>query len=252
MIIVITIFVFIIGFWIHSIKGKKFNNCKFGFLNKLLNILSSEKHNEYIVNAMLALLSVTLSIAVTYTDYQTKKQEKEQTIEFLENVLCPELNTKATFVTTAMIGMDVDSFINVKIEAEGISDDEISVEIEQPFAPEDMFETMKVYPINPIMSLDIVLNESPYRDTISGFTYSALNDCRMNFSAQKARVDNSDSIEEMVKHLLKMSYDFERAYKIIEIELKYQNNKISKDDVYKEIDELYKELEKNGDSIVIR
>ena len=38
-----------------------------------------------------------------------------------------------------------------------------------------------------------------------------------------------------------MSYHFERAYKIIEIELRYQNHEISEDDVYEEIDRLLNE-----------
>ena len=54
----------------------------------------------------------------------------------------------------------------------------------------------------------------------------------------------------MAEHLSKMSYHFERAYKIIEIELRYQNHEISEDDVYEEIDRLYDELRKSEDSIV--
>lgn len=39
-----------------------------------------------------------------------------------------------------MIGMDIDFFIKVELEAGEIPEDEISVEIEQPFEPEKMFE----------------------------------------------------------------------------------------------------------------
>lgn len=56
----------------------------------------------------------------------------------------------------------------------------------------------------------------------------------------------------MVKYLLKISIDFERAYKIIEIELKYQKNEINEDDVYNEIDNLYDKLRKNKDSVVVK
>ena len=109
---------------------------------------------------------------------------------------------------------------------------------------------MKVYPISPVSSLDMLLMDSPYKYTISRHSYSALIDCRMNFIAQKAAIDNSRSIREMAEHLSKMSYHFERAYKIIEIELRYQNHEISEDDVYEEIDRLYDELRKSEDSIV--
>lgn len=246
----ITIFVFITGILLCGVKIGKFNNCKSKVVKKIVNGLSDSDLNGYLINTLVAFLGVT--VAITFANINTTQQEKKQTIEFLEDVLRTELGIKATFVTTAMIGMDVDSFIKVEIEAEGIPDDEISVEIEQPFDPDDMFETIKIYPINPVVSLDIVLNDSPYKDTISRYSYSALIDCRMNFIAQKARIDNADSIEEMVKHLQKMSIDFDRAYKIIEIELDYQNKKISEDDVHDEIDILYKELEKSGDAFVIR
>lgn len=246
---VITIIVFFIGVLLCCVKAGKFNNCKLKIVKKIVEYLSDSELNGYLINTMVAFLGVT--IAIIFANLNTAQQEKEQTIEFLEDVLCPELGIKATFVTTAMIGMDVDSFIKVEIGAEGIPNDEISVEIEQPFDPEKMFETMKIYPINPVVSLDIVLNDSPYKNTISRYSYSALIDCRMNFIAQKARIDSSDSIEEMVKILSKMSSDFDRAYKIVEIELEYQNKKISEDDVHDEIDKLYDELRENEDSFVI-
>lgn len=246
---VITVIIFIIGVLLCFIKGRKFNNCKSNTLKKILGCFSNDDFNGYLVNTMVAFLGVTVAIA--FANFNTAQQEKKQTINFLNDVVLTELDTKAAFVTTAMIGMDVDSFIKAQIEAEGIPEDEISVEIEQPFDPEDIFETTKVYPLSPVLSLDIVLNDSPYKDTISRYSYSALIDCRMNFIAQKTRIDNSDSIEEMVKHLSKMSVDFNRAYEIIQIELKYQNNEISEDDVYKEIDKLYDKLREYEDSMVI-
>ena len=58
------------------------------------------------------------------------KRKVKEIIVALEDVLCPELGIKAIFVTMAMIGTDVDSFIKVEIGAEGIPNDEISVKIE--------------------------------------------------------------------------------------------------------------------------
>lgn len=247
---VITIIIFIIGVLLCIIKGRKFNNGKSNVLKKILGWFSNDNLNGYLVNTMVAFLGVTVAIA--FANFNMAQQEKKQTTNFLKDVVLTELGTKSAFVTTAMVGMDVDSFLKVEIEAEGISEDEISVEIEQPFEPEEMFETLKVYPISPVLSLDILLTDSPYKYTISRYCYSALIDCRMNFINQQTRIVNSDSIEEMVEHLLNMSIDFERAYEIIQIELKYQNNEISEDDVYKEIDKLYDKLRENEDAIVIR
>lgn len=70
--------------------------------------------------------------------------------------------------------MDIDNHLNVKIETEGVDENEISVEIEQHFKQEEMFETLKVYPISSVMSLDILLTDSPYKYTISKYSYSAL------------------------------------------------------------------------------
>ena len=111
--------------------------------------------------------------------------------------------------------------------------------------------TMKIYPISPVLSLDMLLTDSPYKYTISRYSYSALIDCKMNFVVQKARIDHSGSIQEMAEHLLKMYYDFERAYKVVEIELKYQNGEMNENHVYKEIDKLYDELRENKEAIVV-
>ena len=48
-----------------------------------------------------------------------------------------------------------------------------------------------------------------------------------------------------------MYYDFERAYKVVEIELKYQNGEMNENHVYKEIDKLYDELRENKEAIVV-
>ncbi len=52
-------------------------------------------------------------------------------------------------------------------------------------------------------------------------------------------------------HLKEMYYDFERAYKVVEIELKYQNGEMNENHVYKEIDKLYDELRENKEAIVV-
>jgi len=249
MYIAITIIVFITGILLCCVKAGKFNNCKSKIVKKIVQYLSESDLNGYLINTMVAFLGVTVAIA--FANLNTIQQEKRQTINFLNDVVLTELDTKAAFVTNAMIGMDVDSFIKAEIEAEGIPDDEISVEVKQPFDPQKMFNTLKVYPISPVLSLDILLTDSPYKYTISRYSYSALIDCRMNFIAQKNRIDNADNIGEMIDHLSKMSVDFYRACEIIEIELKYQNNEIDEDEVHREIDKLYDELRENEDAMVI-
>lgn len=110
---------------------------------------------------------------------------------------------------------------------------------------------MKIYPISPILSLEILLTDSPYKYTISRYTYSALIDCRMSFALQKTRIENATDIEKIENHLKAMPSNFSRVCEIIKIELRYQNKEINEDDVYSEIDKLYDELRKNEDSIVI-
>lgn len=237
------------GILLCCIKEGKFNNCKSRVIRKIVKCFSEHELNRYLIDTVVAFAGVTIAIA--FANFNTIQQEKEQTIEFLEEVVLTELGTKATFITVAKVGMDVDSFIEVEIEAKGIPDDEISVEIEQPFDPEDMFETMKIYPINPVVSLDIVLNDSPYKNTISRYTYSALIDCRMNFITQKAKIDSSDDIEEMEKHLKYMETDFYFACEVVKIELKYQRKEIKESDVEDEIGRLYNEFKKSENAVVI-
>lgn len=144
--------------------------------------------------------------------------------------------------------MDIDNHLKVEIKVNG---EDTLVEIEQPCSPKEMFDTMKDFPLSPVLSLDLLLNDSPYKYTISQYTYSALLDCRMSFIVQKSRIESSDSIEEMIKYLSNMSDTFSHACKIIEIELEYQNNKINEKDVYYKINKLYDELKEKGNSIVI-
>ena len=248
MFLVITVIIFILGVLLCLIKGKEFDYCRPGIFKNILKILSNSDFNGYLVNTMIAFLGITT--AITFTNFNTVKQEERWTVEFMEDVLLTELDTKITLMNEAVSGMHMDSGADDAEETEKLEDGEISIDVGEPSNPEKIFETMKVYPISPVSSLDMLLMDSPYKYTISRHSYSALIDCRMNFIAQKAAIDNSRSIREMAEHLSKMSYHFERAYKIIEIELRYQNHEISEDDVYEEIDRLYDELRKSEDSIV--
>jgi len=172
MYVAITIIVFIAGILLCCVKAGKFNNCKSKIVKKIVQYLSNNDLSGYLINTMVAFLGVTVAIA--FANLNTTQQEKRQTINFLNDVVLAELDTKAAFVTNAMVGMDVDSFIKAEIEAEGIPEDEISIEIEQPFDPQKMFRTLKVYPISSVLSLDILLTDSPYKYTISRYSYSAL------------------------------------------------------------------------------
>lgn len=246
---IITIIIVIAGGILHFNRKGKFDNCKPKILKKFLEWIFETELNEYLVNIMIAFLGVTAAIA--FTNFNTAREEKIQTIDYLETVLLTELSTKGAFVTEAMIEMNPSSYFQVIIEGEGITEDNTSVEIEQKFKPEDMFETMKIYPISPVLSLDILLTNSPYMHTISRYSYSALISCRSNFNLQKTRIENATSIEEMEKYLKYMADDFYFARKIVEIELEYQNGKISEEDVYNQIDKLFDELRGNEDAIVI-
>lgn len=248
MLIAITVIIFILGAFLCFIRGKSFDNCRAASLKKTLEVLSNNNFNDYLVNTMVAFLGITT--AITFTNFNTIRQEEKWTIEFLEDVLLTELDTKINLLNEAISGMDMDSGMKAEIGMEESDVGEISMDVEEPSDPEKLFETMKVYPISPVSSLDMLLTDSPYQYTISRYSYSALIDCRMNFTMQKSGIDDSENIQEMVNHLSKMSFDFKRARRIIEIELEYLNNKISEDDVYKQIDQLYDELRKNEDSIV--
>lgn len=248
MFLVITVIIFILGALLCFMKGKNFENCKAGILKRILVILSNRTFNDYLVNTMVAFLGITT--AITFTNFNTVRQEGRWTVEFLEDVLLTELDTKISLLNEAISGMGRDFGMETGRRTEESEVGEISMDVGEASDPEKLFETMKVYPISPVSSLDMLLNDSPYQYTISRYSYSALIDCRMNFMMQKARIDDSDSIQEMVEHLSKMSYDFKRARRIVEIELDYLNNKISEKDVYEQIDKLYDELRKNENSIV--
>ena len=249
MFLVITIITFLIGAVLCLVKGKTFDHCRPEILRKLLRVLSNSELNGYLVKRVVAFLGITL--AITFTNFNTVRQEQRWTVEFMEDVLLTEIDTKITLLNEAAAGMDTDSDSEIRIETEALDGGEISIDVKEPSDPQRLFETMKVYPISPVSSLDDILEDAPYKYTISRYSYSALIDCRMNFMAQKTRIDHAGSIEEMTEHLRKMLSDFERAHKIIEIELRYQNGRIGESEVKTEIKKLYDELRKNEEAIVV-
>ena len=249
MLYVITIIVFLVGAFLTYIRGREFGKWKPRNMKELLEWVWGKDLNEYFVNTTIAFLGVTLAVA--FTNFNTTQKEKKQTIKYLDEVLFTEFDTKGDFVTEAMLGLDPSAYIQVIIEGEGITEENTSVEIEQKYEQEDLFETMKIYPLSPVLSLDILLTEGPYMHTISRYSYSALISIRSSLALQKTRLENAESIEEMQKHLEYMIIDFQNACKIVEIELDYQKGNIREEEVYNQIDKLFEELRKNGDALVI-
>lgn len=243
---VITIIIFFVGLLLCCIKEKDFGNCKLTAIKKLLICLSNKRFNEYLVNTMIAFLGVT--IAITFANINTKKQNEQQTIYFLEKILRLEIETKFRYIFESMGIMDINSIISIEDSNGNILELEVN-EDEQKFKPEEAFRTMKIYSVY-TPSIDILLNQSPYNDTISAYTYNALSNYRANLNAQKIRIDNSSTIDEMVKHLSLVEIDLQNALNIIDIELEYQKKKISEDQVYYKIDELYKKLSEHENSLV--
>ena len=245
----ITIMIFFLGIFLVCIRGREYSNCKSKIVKTILEWISRENLNEYLVNTMIAFLGVTA--AILFTNFNTTQVEKKQTIKYLDDVLVNGVEIEGAFVTRAMFGLDPSAYIQVIIEGEGITEENTSVEIEQEFKPEDLFETMKVYPLSSALSLDILLNDAPYRHTISKYSYSALNSIRKSLALQKTRLENAESIEEMQKHLEHMIIDFQNTFMIVEIELDYQKGNISEEEVYNQIDKLFDELIENEDVLVI-
>lgn len=166
---VITIIVFFVGILLICIRGQMFDELKYQNIRILLAWFSEKDINEYLVNTMIAFLGVTS--AIVFTNFNTVQEEKKQTIKYLEDVLVKELDTKGTFATEAMLVLNPRAYLQATIEGEGITEENTSVEIEQKFKPEDMFETMKIYPLSPVLSLDILLTNAPYMHTISKYSY---------------------------------------------------------------------------------
>lgn len=245
----ITIVVFLFGILLTCIRGRKFEKMESKNIRKLLGWISKNDINEYFVNTMIAFLGVTSAIA--FTNFNTLKEEKNQTINYLEEVLLAELDTKGILATEAMLELNPNAYLHVTIGGEGITEENTSVENEQKFESEDIFQTVKRYPISPVLSLDMLLTNAPYMHTISEYTYSALISSRSSLALQKIRLEDAETIEEMQKHLEYMIIDFNHTRKVVEIELEYQKGNIKKDDVYNQIDKLFEELKENEDVLVI-
>lgn len=212
MIYIITFFIFIIGVLLcfmekESPKGNKYKSFK-----KIIEIITNEKLNNYLTGIMTTILGVTL--AIIFTNNDVKNQEKVQTQEFLD-VVYTELDTKSEFITTMM-----DEIENDDIDAEAI------------------YSTMKIMPISPVLSLDVLLTDAPYTATVSSYSYSSLLSCRINFIMQQKRIEEHTDIGKVKLDLLIMSNELERACKIVEIELQYQEGKINKEEVGNKIDEI--------------
>ena len=160
---VITIIVFLVGVFLTYIRGREFGKWKPRNMKELLEWVWGKDLNEYFVNTTIAFLGVTLAVA--FTNFNTTQEEKKQTINYLEDVLVNGFEIEGAFVTEAMLELDPSAYIQVMIEGEGITEENTSVEIEQEFNPEDVFETMKIYPLSSALSLDILLTDTPYRHT---------------------------------------------------------------------------------------
>ena len=248
-IIIITIVIFSVGILLCQIREREFDDCKWTIVKRFLGFISKERINEYFVNIVVAFLGVTIAILIT--DIHTVNENKKETIDYIETVLLEELYLKEAFLTEVMIGLNPSDYIQAIIETENVDGNDKSIEIESKYDVEKLFETIKIYPIVPIMSLDTFLTDSPYEQTISRGSLSALKSCRDSLTLQKIRMENADNIENMQRHLEYLVNDFYHIQKIVQIELEYQKGKISEEDVYNQIDKLYDELRENKDAIVI-
>ena len=85
MFLVITVIIFILGVLLCLIKGKEFDYCRPGIFKNILKILSNSDFNGYLVNTMVAFLGITT--AITFTNFNTVKQEERWTVEFMEDIL---------------------------------------------------------------------------------------------------------------------------------------------------------------------
>lgn len=211
MIYVITFLIFGMGSIFYIVKEELYEKCKYKSLKKIFVFSSKNPLNGYFFEIMLTALGVTL--AILFTNADIKKQEKTQTVEFLE-VVQTELSTKADFIGGLLIDLQNDN------NAEAI------------------YSTMKVTPIAPILSLEVLLTDEPYNSIISSYGYSALLSGRMNFSIQQTKIETEDSSDDLKLDLLLMINELERSRKVINVELEYQNRELSKREVYEKIDNI--------------
>lgn len=249
MIIGITIIIFFIGAMLCVIKKEQFDKIQFTILKKLFKNFWKDEFKAYLVNCIITFLGVML--AIVFTDINTIREEKEKTVNFLDKVLLRELSTKGAFVTETMIDMNPEAYLQVTIEGEGLSEENTTTVYDTKFTPDELFEMMKVFPVVPVTSLDLLLTDSPYKYTISEYAYNALISCKINFSTQISRIQNETEIAKMEQHLKILSYEFSIAQNIVELELAYQNNKISENELQYKIDQIFEELSTNENAMVV-
>lgn len=146
MIYVITLMSFIAGILLclmkegqfkdrRSQKGqfKKFKSKTF---QRFYDFIKKDSFHEFFIGIMVTALGVTL--AIIFTNQDTKKQEKIQTIEFLD-VVYTELLTKAGFVEDLILKLDTN------IEP----------------AEDAVYSTIKIMPVSPMLSLEVLLTNPP-------------------------------------------------------------------------------------------
>lgn len=214
MVLTITVIIFIIGLLLCFNKEKLFKRMGVKILNKYLSCDDTVKgrFNNYIMGIITTVLGVTL--AIVFTNYDVGNQEQSQTIDFL-GVVYTELETKS-----GLMNMMGDMLEANESDMEAVLD------------------TLQITPISNVLSLDVLLTNAPYAYTISDYSYSALLSCRMNFYMQQNRMQDETEVEKMKRDLDILNIELECACKVIDAELRYQNNEINKEQLFVEIDYL--------------
>lgn len=211
---IITILLFIIGILLCLDVTQLYNKDNFSLRERILKSISKEKTIEFFSGIIVTILGVTISILMTNSD--VKSQDKSQTIEFL-NTVQTELSTKALFIGNMLQNLQNNN------------------------NSEAVLSTIKIVPISPILSMEVLLSDSPYNSTISSYCYSALLSGRFNFSIQQTRIQNSTDNDKILIDLLFMVNELERSCKIIDIELEYQEGQIDEDEIYNKMDVIIRE-----------
>lgn len=211
MILLITVIIFIIGLLLCFNKEKLFKKMGVKILNKYHSYDDTVKgrFNDYIMGIITTVLGVTL--AIVFTNYDVGIQEKSQTIDIL-NAVYTELEIKSGLMNT-MGGM---------LEADESYMENVS----------DMLQTK---PLSNMLPLDVLLTNAPYAYTISGYSYTALSNCKMNFYTLQNRMLDETEVEKMKKDLDILNIELECAFKVIDAELRYQNNEINEEQLIAEI-----------------
>lgn len=212
MVYTITVFLFIIGIFLCLVKEKYFVKCKSKVFQRFCNFITKDAFYEFVAGIMITILGVTL--AIIFTNHDAKKQERMQTIAFLD-VVHTELSTKSELIKGMMQMLNEDTDLGEAVNS-----------------------SVRIMPISPMLSLEVLLTEPPYTTTISDSCYSALLSCRFSSAMQQSRVEMETDKEKMLLNLLLLSNELDVGCKVIEIELEYQNHKISKKEAFQRMDVL--------------